>query len=180
MNEALRRVVAILTELGLPFFAAGSVASSIHGLPRFTRDVDLVVAITPDAVYRLASRAAGEFYIDPEYAASAISSGRSFNLIHLATASKIDIFPLEHTEFQASELARSTAASWAVPGHEPIELRVASPEDTVLFKLCWYEKGGRVSDHQWTDNSRRQRASRPAVLRGRSAWFVNLPSVVNQ
>lgn len=151
MNEALSRIIAILNELGLPFFAVGSIASSIHGLPRFTRDVDLAVSMTPEEADRLASKAAKEFYVDPEYAASATRAGRPFNLIHLATAAKIDIFPLESTAFHASELARSTSAAWVIPGHEPIELPVASAEDTVLFKLFWYQQGGQVSDRQWGD-----------------------------
>jgi hypothetical protein len=151
MNEALRRIVAILNELGLPFFAVGSVASSVHGLPRFTQDVDLVVSLNAEDVARLASMTGRDFYFDPEYAVSAIRGGRSFNLIHLSTASKIDIFPLESSEFQESELARSAAAAWAVPGSDAITLPVASAEDTMLFKLVWYEQGGRVSDHQWSD-----------------------------
>ena len=58
--------------------------------------------------------------------------GRAFNLLHLASAGKIDIFPLGRDAFHHSELARSAEQDWAVPGQASIRLRVASAEDTVL------------------------------------------------
>jgi hypothetical protein len=74
-----------------------------------------------------------------------------FNLLHLATAAKIDIFPLGRDEFHRSELTRATEQEWTLPGQGSIRLRVASAEDTVLSKLRWYKMGGMVSDRQWSD-----------------------------
>ena len=42
-------MVAALRELGLPFVLVGGLAVSIRVEPRFTRDIDLVVAIADDA-----------------------------------------------------------------------------------------------------------------------------------
>ena len=65
MNDALRAMLAILDELGLRYFAVGSVASSIHGVARFTNDVNLLVEIDEGAVDRIGARAEKTFYIDP-------------------------------------------------------------------------------------------------------------------
>ena len=148
-------MVAALKQLGLRWFVAGSVASSIHGLARFTNDVDLLVDLDERAVDVLAELVGKSFYMDASEAKRAIRLGRAFNLIHLASAGKIDIFPLGQDEFSRSELARSVEADWAVPGAVPGEsatrLVVASPEDTVLSKLRWYKLGGQTSDRQWGD-----------------------------
>jgi len=144
-------MLAILDELGLRYFAVGSVASSIHGVARFTNDVDLLVDIDEGAVDRIAVRAEKTFYIDPDEAIRAIRMGRAFNLLHLTSASKIDVFPLGRDEFHRSELARAAEQEWAIPGQVSIRLRVASAEDTVLSKLRWYKMGGMVSDRQWSD-----------------------------
>jgi hypothetical protein len=151
MNEALTALLNVLDELGILYFAVGSVASSIHGLPRFTQDIDLVAQIEPAQIDRLTSLTANDFYMDKNEARGALVRGRAFNLIHLASAYKIDIFPLGHDAFHASELSRARAEDWTIPNAATVRLPVASAEDTVLSKLVWYRQGGLVSDRQWTD-----------------------------
>jgi hypothetical protein len=151
VNEALAAFLQVLTDLGLRHFAVGSVASSIHGVPRFTNDVDLLVALTPGDVDSVAAAVATDFYMDPDEARFSIRMGRAFNVLHLASAFKIDIFPVGNNGFHQSELTRSTLQNWVVPGGRPIQLPVASPEDTILSKLRWYRMGGEVSDRQWAD-----------------------------
>lgn len=141
MYEALTAILRILNELGIRYFGAGSVASSVHGVARFTQDVDLVVEIVDEQVDALVQRAGGEFYVDAEEARGSVSRGRAFNLIHLPSAYKIDIFPVGQSLFNASELSRAQPEAWIVPGSGTIRLPVASPEDTVLSKLVWYRDG---------------------------------------
>ena len=154
MNEALAALLHVLDELGIKYFAVGSVASSIHGLPRYTQDVDLVVKLGQEHVERIYSLTSREFYMDRDEAQRAVGLGRAFNLIHLASASKFDIFPMSQSEFHRSEMSRSSEEDWVVPGEGgegSIRLPVASAEDTILSKLIWYKQGGQVSDRQWSD-----------------------------
>jgi hypothetical protein len=81
----------------------------------------------------------------------AVAAGRSFNLIHLASAYKFDLFPVGDDAFVRSELARREFTAGSVTGLENIEFPVASPEDTILSKLSWFRKRGEVSDRQWSD-----------------------------
>jgi len=65
--EALQvafRVLDILQRLRIPYHMGGSYATAIHGVPRQTHDVDLVVDLGPDHVQELARALAGEFYVD--------------------------------------------------------------------------------------------------------------------
>lgn len=151
MNEALRALLQVLDELGVRYFAVGSVASSIHGLPRFTQDVDLVARLSEEKIASLASLTSGKFYLDADEASRAFRVGRAFNLIHLGSAAKIDIFPMRENEFQRSEMSRSAREEWVIPGEASVRLPVASAEDTILSKLVWYKQGGGVSDRQWGD-----------------------------
>jgi hypothetical protein len=151
VNEALAALLHVLNELGIKYFAVGSVASSIHGLPRYTQDVDLVVELGQEHVERIFSLTSRDFYMDRDEAQRAARLERAFNLIHLASASKIDIFPMSQSEFHRSEMARSSEEDWVVPGEGTVRLPVASAEDTILSKLIWYKQGGQVSDRQWSD-----------------------------
>jgi hypothetical protein len=143
--------VSVLDELGIGYYAGGSVASSIHGVPRYTKGVDLVADLKPDQTESLASKLNTDFYADAGQMREAIRYGRSFNAIHFATGFKIDVFPLRKDAFHTGELARSAKRVWEIDPTGCVELRVASAEDTVLEKLVWYKSGGQISDQQWSD-----------------------------
>jgi hypothetical protein len=80
-----------------------------------------------------------------------VTAGRPFNLIHLASAYKFDLFPIGSDAFGRSELARRRFTAGSIAGLEDIEFPIASPEDIILAKLVWFRKGGGVSDRQWHD-----------------------------
>jgi predicted nucleotidyltransferase len=49
LELALRRIVHLLSEAGVPFALVGGLAVSVRVEPRFTRDADLAVAVNSDA-----------------------------------------------------------------------------------------------------------------------------------
>jgi hypothetical protein len=83
-------VTAVLDELGLRYVVGGSIASSLHGVPRSTNDIDLVVALAGKHVDDLVTRLASSFYIDKDMILDAVRRRSSFNIIHLATGSGFD------------------------------------------------------------------------------------------
>jgi hypothetical protein len=149
--RAVAELLSVLNELGIRYYAGGSVASSIHGVPRYTKDIDLVADLKPGQTDLLASKLNAGFYADAGQMREAIRFGRAFNAIHFVTGFKIDIFPLGKDAFHALELARSEKRVWGVDPTGSVELQVASAEDTVLEKLAWYKRGGQISDQQWSD-----------------------------
>jgi hypothetical protein len=149
--KAVAPLLSALEELGIRYYAGGSVASSIHGVPRYTQDVDLVADLKPEQTELLASKLNADFYADAGQMREAIRYGRAFNAIHFATGFKVDIFPLEKDAFHLGELARSEKRVWEVDPASCVELQVASAEDTVLEKLSWYKRGGQIADRQWSD-----------------------------
>ena len=151
LAAALQDLVAVLDRLEIPFFAGGSVASGMYGLPRQTNDIDLVADLRVDQVAELCEGLGPAFYADAEAIAGAIGMGRSFNLIHIEGAYKFDIFPVGQDRFARSQLARRRYTTTTITGLEHIEFPVASAEDTILAKLVWFRKGGEVSDRQWHD-----------------------------
>ena len=105
--RAVGEFLSILDELGIRYDAGGSVASSLHGLPRYTRNIDLVADLKPEETDLLASKLNAHFYADAGQMQEAIRFGRVFNAIHFETGFEIDIFPLGKDAFRAGELARS-------------------------------------------------------------------------
>jgi Aminoglycoside-2''-adenylyltransferase len=143
------RVVDVLERLDVPYHVGGSYASAIHGVPRQTHDVDIVVDLTPASAKEIAIALDREFYVDEQSAARAVRDRSSFNLIHLATGVKVDLFVKGASAFDRAEFDRRVV----VPMGEdsPRDVFVKSAEDTVLRKLLWFRLGGEVSDRQWDD-----------------------------
>ncbi len=139
-------VARALEDLGVPYFIGGSLASTLHGEPRFTRDADLVAELEPRHAEPLARALAGAFYADEESIHHAILRRGSFNVIHLAAAFKVDVFVSKLRPFDRSSFARREPAQG-----EGYDVYVSSAEDTLLAKLDWYREGGEVSDQQWRD-----------------------------
>lgn len=150
--EALKvmfRVLEILGRLGVPYHLGGSYASAIHGVPRQTHDVDLVVDLGRDRVPELTRSLAGEFYVDEQEVGRAVAEGGSCNLVHLGTGVKIDLFVKGASAFDQAEFERRVPV--LLGDETPREVFVKSAEDTLLRKLLWYRLGGEVSDRQWED-----------------------------
>lgn len=146
--RAVLPVVEALEGLDIPYYIGGSVASSYVGVSRTTMDADLVAALELGAVRQFHERLGSAYYADRERMEQAVRQRRSFNLIHLESVYKVDVFVPGSTPFSAMNFARR--AKIEIPEISRF-LHFASPEDIVLHKLQWYAKGGGVSDHQWAD-----------------------------
>jgi hypothetical protein len=139
-------VAAVLKRMGVRYLVGGSLASSLHGIPRSTHDVDLVADLEEHHVDPLVETLASDFYVDADLIREAISRRSSFNIIHLTTMMKVDIFVPQKDPFSSSELQRRQIKQ--IGGEE---IAVASAEDIVVEKLRWFRLGQGVSDRQWND-----------------------------
>jgi hypothetical protein len=145
---ALLPVVEALEALGVPYHVGGSIASSFVGVSRTTQDVDLVADLQLPHAAPFARSLEEKYYADPERIAHAVRRRTSFNVIHLETMYKVDVFVSKDTPFARENMARRIALD--IPGLGR-SLYFASPEDIVLHKLLWYAEASGVSDRQWYD-----------------------------
>jgi hypothetical protein len=144
------RLALVLDSLGIRYAVGGSLASSLYGTPRATQDVDLVAEFELGNIDTFAKLLAGEFYVDANMIRDAVQRRASFNVVHLATMFKADIFLPSGDAWSREELARARTEEFNTPtGKVPI--RFATAEDTLLHKLIWYKLGNQVSDRQWGD-----------------------------
>src|SRR4030095_10041280 len=146
--DALLPVVEALVALEVPYYVGGSIASSVTGVARATLDADLIASLRPEHAELLAALLLPHYYVDIEMIQSAVRHYSSFNVIHLATMFKVDIFVPQDTPFSRENMRRRIALE--VP--EIVRtLYICTPEDTVLHKLLWYAARSGVSDRLWYD-----------------------------
>jgi hypothetical protein len=138
-----------LERLGIPYLLGGSLASTVHGEPRATLDIDFVVHMTPEQAGRLASALERDFYVGGEALIEAATTQRMANVMHKRPYLKIDFHVRAPVGHYREEMRRALRVQVGDTAEEA--LRVAAPEDVVLQKLRWYRLGGEVSDRQWRD-----------------------------
>lgn len=142
------KVIKALEECGIRYFIGGSLGSSIYGIPRATLDADLISDLEHNKVQQLVDKLKDEFYIDADVIFEAIQHRSCFNLIHLPTMFKVDIFILKDDLYATEEFSRCRPETVLETGEI---MQVAAPEDIILTKLLWYKDGGCVADRHYQD-----------------------------
>ena len=145
LEALLSRLVPALERAQMVYMLTGSVASSAHGTPRSTRDIDIVIAPTRSQLLALIQQFPGSLYFSDEKQALAELANRStFNIIDSATGWKVDFIIAEDSEYGRTAMSRRRLIQIAANA-----VYVASPEDVVIAKLRWAKLGG--SDRQIED-----------------------------
>ena len=147
---AMTPVIMVFQRIGISYYISGSVASSTYGLARATLDVDVVADMKASHVAEFVSRLKADYYADPDVIHQAIVSGSSFNLIHLQTMIKIDVFILRNQAYDQRAFERKTV-DHLEEGSSAAEFCFATPEDVILNKILWYRMGNQISEKQWQD-----------------------------
>jgi hypothetical protein len=136
LHEVLREIVERLDDAGVAYMLAGSVASSLHGEPRSTRDIDLVIEATPEQLGRFVDGLDRDrWYVGD--AMGALARLDQFNVIDVESGWKVDLIVRKDRPFSHEEFERRCRSELA-----GVPVSVASPEDTLLSKLEWAHLGG--------------------------------------
>ncbi|MBE9050266.1 hypothetical protein IQ243_07555 [Nostocales cyanobacterium LEGE 11386] len=137
----------IFESINIPYYVSGGVAASLHGEPRSTRDLDLVMEIQPDDIDVLVTTLEEAGYYCPSGAVEGLKQGheRMLNITHTETIANADLYITDVSPFAVSQMERRRLIDLeGIP-----KFWVASAEDTILQKLRWGR--GSQSQKQWRD-----------------------------
>lgn len=148
--EALEAVVRAFDALGVRYQIGGSIASSAYGIARATLDVDLVADISENQIRPFIDLIRDGYYVDEDRVRDAVATRSSFNIIHLESMIKVDVFILKPHPYDQAAFARARLENLE-EGESSRQHYLASPEDVILNKLEWYRQGGCASERQWND-----------------------------
>jgi hypothetical protein len=136
-DDLLGRLVAALNTAEIPYMLTGSYASSIHSIPRATRDIDIIIFPDRDQLTRFVkSLPASSYHADLEDAIDSLRRRSQFNVIDYATGWKVDFIIPPFEEFNIEEFERRQIVQVG-----DLQLSVVSPEDIVIAKLLWARAG---------------------------------------
>jgi len=140
-DELFLLFVRPFNRAGIRYVIGGSVAAIFYGEPRLTNDVDMVAFLNDADIRRLPEIfPASDFYLPPpEVIATEVAREQRghFNIIHMKTTFKADIYPSGRDEFNG----------WAFRHKRNIEfegekLVLAPIEYVIVRKLEYFREGG--------------------------------------
>ena len=143
-NDLLKKVVQKLSENKIPHMICGSLASSFHGTPRFTNDIDIVIYPSPSQLDKFIDSLGSDFYVSRQAVEDAMKNNQMFNIIDIASSGKIDLILRKNRPFSIEEFSRRKEYFL-----DNTAYCVVSPEDSILSKLEWSKKTG--SEMQFND-----------------------------
>ena len=123
LETAVAPVADALDRLGVDYYLAGSVISSLFGIARATADVDVVADLRVEHAVPLVAAPSSTYYVDEDAVADAV----------------------KRRAIDRSAMTRRLRDS-LTPDAPIREFSIATAEDVVLHKLRWFRDGGEVSD----------------------------------
>ena len=110
----------------------GSMAMNYYAQPRMTRDIDVVIAIAPNDVDRLAAVFRPEYYVSEQNIRESLAHESIFNLVHHESVIRVDCIVRKSGEYRKTEFER----------RQKISIRdfatfIVSKEDLIISKLFW-------------------------------------------
>jgi hypothetical protein len=146
-----------LETTGIPHMVTGSFVTAVHGVPRATHDIDVVIAPTGSQLPALVRQfSESDDYAELEDAIQALRHRSQFNVIDERGVWKIDFIIRKDRPFSMAEFARRRITN--ILG---IPVYAATAEDLLIAKLEWAKLG--ESERQL--RGRRDRAD-PVLPRG--------------
>ncbi len=133
-NEALAELVALLNQHDIAYMLVGSYSSNAYGIPRATKDADLVVA-TLDKAFELIGASLGNDYQAESQLEFELITGTVRRVIRFAPIDFVlECFQLSDDAFDQSRFNRRVAIESSVLGGT---VWLPTPEDVIVQKLRW-------------------------------------------
>jgi hypothetical protein len=130
--DIVRDVSRKLDQGGIDYMLTGSMAMNYYAQPRMTRDIDVVVAVGPNDVERMASLFEPEYYLSKESMRESIAQESVFNLIHHESVIKVDFIVRKQDEYRRVEFERRQKVAIL-----DFTTCIVSKEDLIISKLWW-------------------------------------------
>lgn len=135
--DVLKLVVTRLEEASIPYMVTGSIAASHYAMPRFTRDIDIVLELELKDVERLAHLFDDQFYGDAHALKRATARRGLANIIHRELLVKVDFIIRKNSPYRIEEFRRRRSVMI-----EEVSMSIVAPEDLILSKLVWMKDSG--------------------------------------
>lgn len=131
----LKELLAHLENNNIEYILSGSLALNAHMIPRFTRDVDIVIDLPQNKLDVFCKHFTDKFYLNKNTVKTEVEKKGFFNALSNATGYKYDFIVQRNAAFEKIKFERKQRLIVF-----DIEAWVISAEDLILSKLEWMQE----------------------------------------
>jgi hypothetical protein len=153
-RDAVCRVIAAFNASGVPHMLTGSLASNAYGVPRMSRDANVVVESHETAIGQLARLVAPELVLDQQSSFETTTLTHRWKLVTARRGFEVELFQRSDDLHDVARFSRRVATTFL---EEPTWLPTA--EDVLVQKLRWASRAKRSKDVEDALNIVRVRGS---------------------
>ncbi|MDP4790772.1 MAG: hypothetical protein NWR99_02735 [Verrucomicrobiales bacterium] len=140
-EDAVALLLDLLGELDIEYMVVGSFSSNRYGVPRATKDADLVLKVVASEREKLFSKLPTTFEIDPQVTFETIT-GTWRQIIEIPSIPfTIELFELSDDPHDQSRFARRKTLTLLSR-----QASIPTAEDVIVQKLRWSKAGKRSKD----------------------------------
>ncbi len=154
-SEALESFTRLLNEANVPYMVVGSFSSNYHGVPRSTKDADIVLQFDVSAWKLLSEQLPAGLTLVPQGGFEMVTATRKEIITVDGTLFEIEVFYLSEDEFDRVRFSRRIK----VDLYDGMIVWVATAEDVVVQKLRWLKTASRSKDYDDVINVMRRKGA---------------------
>ena len=132
--ELLQRVCKALDESDIPYMVSGSIAMNMYAIPRMTRDIDIVLELSPGRLDEFTALFPDSYFSKDSILEEVMRKG-IFNIIDHSTGFKLDFILRKDTEYFINAFSRRKRIF-----EFDTELWVICLEDLIIAKTIWIQE----------------------------------------
>jgi hypothetical protein len=134
-------IVRALEAENIPYMLVGSFSTNAYGIPRSTKDIDLVVELEGGAIRKLSERLGPDFKLDPQMTFESVTMTVRHIIEVIGSSFQVEIFHLSQDPHDQERFRRRRRLTldWG-------SAVIATPEDVIITKLNWYGRQRRTRD----------------------------------
>ena len=141
-TDALIALARAFKDAGLPYMIVGSYSSNFYGVPRSTKDADLVVNLDEADWKKLSSILPAGLELEQQSGFEMVTSTRKELIRVKGSVFEIELFHLSKDAHDSARFKRRQKVS-IIPG---VEAWLPTAEDVIIQKLRWSRGAKRAKD----------------------------------
>jgi len=141
--EATRETVLALSATGVDYMLVGALSAMAYGIPRSTKDADIVVALAPAALDKLEAALGEGYELNPQGTFEMVTGTLRYHLRVPSISFEIELFLLSDDPHDRERFRRRRPFDSQQLG---VRAMIPSPEDVIVTKLRWYAIAKRGKD----------------------------------
>ena len=138
-NGVVAVVIKALRAAQIPHMLVGSLSSNAYGIPRSTKDADLVIELGSSSLNKIMQYLPDGFELEPQIGFETITSTTRFRMKY--TKNRVEPFLIEFFELSNDAHDQLRFSKRIESAFQEIQTYIPVAEDVVIMKLRWAVSG---------------------------------------